>query len=546
MILIKIIIKLAYIIKRSTHYFKNLWIHLELKVKDLPLILLILSILIGSILIPSILNKSDENKKIEYIPENLSDSVQSSTSTNKNISTEALARRSVAISKTQLGDVPPIPKLMFQDNHKISTISFSYDGKYIVTGNVGGSYKIIETGTGAIFGEINKQSLSQNALFRPKTFDIAISQENQVHLWNPFFGVNITEFPKVHDATIEKMCFNVEGSKLATVDSNKQIILWDIEKKIGEKIHYEMPEMPDYYRYIRHLSFVKNDEAILIVFGKTIIIHQLDQTQNDIVINMSDYGGWINDVVVKRSTMNVFLLTDNHQIYDLNVSNGKISFFGDVNFAHNLAISPDGSTFATGTDGFRDTYVHFWSADNCELLRTLFTGKNGIEDLDFSPDGRTLASAEFERLSIWTVDSHDVSIPPIRLWGYDCVCYDGLKNCDSFIIAGTKNTEVVLHQIRLVIEESSPFEPFDPGPLGLLSKTDLKVTLNPKKKEYSLLKDKRIYKTGEAEEFVVEQISEVDYYYYKYHYELDWSEVLGVNSGTIRTQSDGVLFFYSH
>jgi len=544
--LIKIIIKLTYIIKDSTNYFKNLWIKLELRVKDLPLILLILSIVMGSILIPSILNKSDGNQKIEYFSKNSSDSVQSSTSTNKNISTEALARRSVAISKTQLGDVPPLPKLMFQDNHKISTISFSYDGKYIVTGNVRGNYKIIETGTGAIFDEINLQSLSQNALFRPKTLDIAISQENQVYLWNPFLWINITEFPKVHNATIDKICFNIEGSKLATGDFNEQIILWDIEKKIGEEIHYEIPEMPDYDRYIDHLSFVKNDEALLIVFSNTVIIHQLDQTQNDLVINMSDYSGWINDVVVKKSTMDVFLLTDNHQIYDLNVSNGKISFFGDVNFAHNLAISPDGTTFATSTDGFRDTYVHFWSADNCELLRTLFTGKNGIEDLEFSPDGRTLACAEFERLSIWTVDSHDVSIPPIRLFGYKNACYDGSNNCDSFIIAGTKNTGVVLNQIRLVIEESSPFEPFDPGPLGLLSKTDLKVTLNPQKKEYTLLKDKRIYKTGEAEEFVVEQISKVDYYYYKYHYELDWSEVLGVNSGTIRTQSDEVLFFDSH
>ena len=66
------------------------------------------------------------------------------------------------------------------------------------------------------------------------------------------------------------------------------------------------------------------------------------------------------------------------------------------------AVSPDGFTLATvdPTSG----KLHLWSAETLELQEELSGHQTGVTSLVFAPDGKTLASAGFDRtLALWDV-----------------------------------------------------------------------------------------------------------------------------------------------
>jgi WD40 repeat protein len=68
-----------------------------------------------------------------------------------------------------------------------------------------------------------------------------------------------------------------------------------------------------------------------------------------------------------------------------------------------LDFSPDGKLLATGA---ADHKVHLWEVSSGKLLRTFATeGASGTRQVNFSPDGRRLIAATGTTLSLWEVES---------------------------------------------------------------------------------------------------------------------------------------------
>jgi hypothetical protein len=59
-----------------------------------------------------------------------------------------------------------------------------------------------------------------------------------------------------------------------------------------------------------------------------------------------------------------------------------------------FALSPDGRTLATG--GTNENTIQLWDAETGDLMRTIEGHDKGVLSLDFSPDGRTLASGSYD------------------------------------------------------------------------------------------------------------------------------------------------------
>jgi len=140
-----------------------------------------------------------------------------------------------------------------EENTDQHHLSYSYDGRYVATINKNGVCRVIDTKaktiaeadvTIIVLNDTNdtypkkyeKDNININILFRPKTYEIIISQESGIWKWYPLKD-NITKFPFISDESIDTISFNSNGTKLVTVGIRNQVIVWNVDEMMMEEIY---------------------------------------------------------------------------------------------------------------------------------------------------------------------------------------------------------------------------------------------------------------------------------------------------------------------
>ena len=97
--------------------------------------------------------------------------------------------------------------------------------------------------------------------------------------------------------------------------------------------------------------------------------------------------------------------SDDHTVRIWNPATGAClqTLEGHTQAVNDLAFSPDGKTLlSAGNDGF----VQFWNLTSGRSVRTIKTHPDGIVAIAVSPDGTTLATSGFDRvMKLWDLSS---------------------------------------------------------------------------------------------------------------------------------------------
>ena len=288
----------------------------------------------------------------------------------------------------------------------ISSISFSPDGRTIVSGSDDGSVRLWD-----VFSGKHIQTFTRNAnrvlsvCFSPDGKMLA-SGGDDTSEEGPGFGIHLRD---AHTGELLKVlegnnygtlsvCFSPDGKTLASGgdrSSDNILLLWNVDT--GEPIEV----------FRSHEPFGSFTSVTFSPDGNIIACASNDQT---IRFWSPQTGLLLKTIIGHTESVNGVIFSPDGKLFISAAADGIRVWDANTNElievllvpALNVVFSPDGKTFVSGSsDG-----IHVWDTHNFELLKTMARDIVPIESVVFSPDGKTIAGAKENNLYLWDVHAN--------------------------------------------------------------------------------------------------------------------------------------------
>ena len=296
----------------------------------------------------------------------------------------------------------------------IRSVTFSPDGNLLAAGIDNGTIELWDVNTGEVrilegHNETVDVSVKMRVSFSNDGSTLAsTSKYSEVHLWDVVTG----KFRKTlgeQSWGAESASFNPDGNTMATYNHAGILHLWDVATYELLKTFENPPELIDHINSDANITFSPD--------GGTIVTLTYNTVSHKQALYLSDVStGTLRDILrgpyfwVEYMSYSpdgsTLVVTTDRGIFLWDVATGEIRdrLVGNVLNPH-TAISPDGETLATGRllwDISTGTLRKDALLDSPEVFLS-YTGSTGIKNVSFSPDGKTLAIAEFNRVMLFDV-----------------------------------------------------------------------------------------------------------------------------------------------
>ncbi len=321
--------------------------------------------------------------------------------------------------------------------HKIRSVAFSPDGKYILTGSADAAACLWDL-HGNLVQEFKGHKDSINSVvFSPDgKYILSGSEDKTARLWD-LQGKPVKEF-NGHEEPVTSVAFSPDGKYILSGSDDKTARLWDLNGNTEQEFKGHESEVtsvafsPD-GKYILTGSWDKTarlwdlngnteqefkgheSEVTSVAFspdGKYILTGSWDKTarlwdlQGNKVQEFNGHTKWIYSVTF--SPDGNYILTgsgDNTvRLWDLH-GNTIQEFKGHKNFVTSVAFSPDpdGKTILTGS---WDKTARLW--DRKEILVGVFSGHiDAVTSVTFSPDGNYVLTGSVDNTArIWDLQGN--------------------------------------------------------------------------------------------------------------------------------------------
>lgn len=222
------------------------------------------------------------------------------------------------------------------------------------------------------------------------------SADRTIKLWDSKTG-QLKQTFKQHKNNIRQLKYSKKG-QMVMASSRDTTRWWDTEKKPLKQVlkgHQKRVSALSYSPNADVLASVSNDRSIKLWDTKTGELKQTLKRSND-----SKWGIEMIDALKYSPNGQVLASSGKHAInlWDVNTGVLKKTLQGHKNLIRCLEYSPDGKTIASGsTDGT----IKLWDAKTGVLKQTLKGRSGPVYTLSYSPNRRTIASGSSSTIKLW-------------------------------------------------------------------------------------------------------------------------------------------------
>ncbi|NCR32919.1 MAG: NACHT domain-containing protein, partial [Microcystis aeruginosa L211-101] len=283
--------------------------------------------------------------------------------------------------------------------NSVRSVNFSPDGKTLVSGSVDNTIKLWNVETGQEIRTLKGYDSSVNSVnFSPdgKTL-VSGSNDNTIKLWNVETGKEIRTF-KGHDSSVNSVNFSPDGKTLVSGSWDKTIKLWNVET--GQEIR----TLKGHDFYVNSVNFSPD--------GKTLVSGSADNTiklwnveTGQEIRTLKGHDFYVNSVNFSPDGKTLVSGSGDKTIKLWNVETGQEirTLKGHDSYVYSVNFSPDGKTLVSGS---ADNTIKLWNVETGQEIRTLKGHDNLVTSVNFSPDGKTLVSGSGDKtIKLWNVET---------------------------------------------------------------------------------------------------------------------------------------------
>lgn len=221
---------------------------------------------------------------------------------------------------------------------------------------------------------------------------------NVVKLINSATGETVRTL-EGHAHVVYAVAVSRDGKRCAAADAGEKRIIriWDVAT--GKEIH----QLTGHAQRVTRLAFMPDGRLVSGSEDRTIRIWDLENGR-DVTPVPREYGSPSWDLAWSPDSSTVATANDTGLVHLWEASTGREigRLKGHVGPARAVAFSPDGSRLATGGD---DRRVKLWNANTREEVRALEPMESPVLSLQFDPSGRALFAGGNGFVGKWNVET---------------------------------------------------------------------------------------------------------------------------------------------
>ena len=275
------------------------------------------------------------------------------------------------------------PELVIQKGHlaTIHSISFSPDGKYIITASEDGTAKLWEVSTGRAIRTF--ENVGTNASYSPSGKHIATSSADYVELWNVSTG-RIRRTFRGHSDYINSLSFSPDGQYLATGSSDKTAKLWDI--KTGEAVY----TFTGHDWQVKFIAFSPDGKYLATADANTIRLWSLRTGKLHRIFDWKPpFSISRGNIIFTPDGKYVVSTNDKLSIKFRDIVTGHVRIFHDESVGREACISQDGKYLFTAGGMMPG---ELWDISERTLIVALDSSSESISSAAFGPNNKYLAT----------------------------------------------------------------------------------------------------------------------------------------------------------
>ena len=296
--------------------------------------------------------------------------------------------------------------------HWVMAVSFSPDGQTIASGGLLDGIRLWDVRTGELRQTITTHFGSFHSLaFSPDGKTLA-SGGNRLELWDAESG-ELRHTLDGHTYTVLSIAFSPDGSTLASVSGQDSIVnTWDV--MTGEL----RETLTGYSGNLESISFSPDSETLATVGDGKTTIDMWDVRTGELRHTLTGHTDPVNNVAFRPDGRMIASGASDNTVRLWDVRTGELhhtltghtnrvnNVVWPTNRVNNVVFSPDGKTLASADYNFdRSNTIRLWDVSTGELRHTLTGHTDRITKVAFRPDGKTLASVSFSdnTIRVWDV-----------------------------------------------------------------------------------------------------------------------------------------------